>query len=503
MKPLEPGAFRTVAAEHYGTPKEVWGFRTRPESGGPVRIARRFLRANQSLLGLEGLLGALPTARTVESLGATHVILQQRHRRLRVHRAYVTLHLDRKRRVYLVKNRAIPQALLPETLEARLTAGEAERRARKALGRRGRGAHAFPMERLWFPRRDRLELAYKVRLQHDRPRREWIFYVNARTGGILSRWDNLAKTTGRACVFDPNPVAALGGHRALLTPGGRVRRPPDAAYKEVELHDLDGTGRLDGRRVRTDLTTGRVRNPSHEFCFEAHQPGFEEANAYFHIDRAIRYLEELGYRGRRRVFTAPLRVNVRASRADQSWYSPGTRSLHFGVGAVDDAEDGETIVHEFGHALQDAIVPDFGQSEEAAAMGEGFGDYLAASFFADLKPRRYRTSVMCWDAITFPDYDPPCLRRVDESWTFEEDFVEGGDEHDNGEIWSATLWDVRRALGRRRADRIIVESHFQLDGFTRFDRGARAILDADRNLYGGRHRRALERVFRKRRIGPV
>ena len=57
----------------------------------------------------------------------------------------------------------------------------------------------------------------------------------------------------------------------------------------------------------------------------------------------------------------------------------------FGTGDIDEAEDGETILHEFGHALQDAIWPDFGQSQEAAAMGEGFGDYFAASFTAEKK----------------------------------------------------------------------------------------------------------------------
>ena len=64
---------------------------------------------------------------------------------------------------------------------------------------------------------------------------------------------------------------------------------------------------------------------------------------------------------------------------------------------MDDAEDGETVLHEFGHALQDAICPDFGQSPEAAAMGEGFGDYFAGSFFAGRKPPAYRDAVMTWD----------------------------------------------------------------------------------------------------------
>jgi hypothetical protein len=52
-------------------------------------------------------------------------------------------------------------------------------------------------------------------------------------------------------------------------------------------------------------------------------------------------------------------------------------------------------------------------------------------------------------------------------------------------------------------DRVILESHFQLDGFTSFARGARAILDADRNLEGGKHETALKRIFRRRRIRPV
>jgi hypothetical protein len=98
--------------------------------------------------------------------------------------------------------------------------------------------------------------------------------------------------------------------------------------------------------------------------------------------------------------------------------------------------------------------------------------------------------------------DPPSLRRVDGRLTYA-DFDEHGDEHDNGQIWSATLWEVRKALGRETADRIILESHFQLDGFTSLVRGARAILDAERNLEGGKHQAALTRIFKRRKIGPL
>src|SRR5262245_2365308 len=90
---------------------------------------------------------------------------------------------------------------------------------------------------------------------------------------------------------------------------------------------------------------------------------------YHHVDRAIGYLESLGYRGARAIFRTPLPVNAHGTRDDNSSYSPGLRRLTLGTGGVDDAEDADIILHEFGHALQDAICPDFGQSTEAAAMG--------------------------------------------------------------------------------------------------------------------------------------
>ena len=226
--------------------------------------------------------------------------------------------------------------------------------------------------------------------------------------------------------------------------------------------------------------------------------------AYFHIDRAVRYLESLGFDGRRAIFRAPIVVNARGTRDDNSAYSPHDHSLMFGTGGVDDAEDAEIILHELGHAIQDAICPQFGQSDEAAAIGEGFGDYFAASFFAAKKLAPYRFSIGSWDSVQDPEGDPPCVRRVDSPLTYEQfDHGADADEHENGQIWSATLWDIWTTVGRDVADRIILESHSQLDGFTTFACAARAILDADRNLYRGRHSSTLREIFHRRGIGPV
>jgi hypothetical protein len=503
MHALRQGRYKIVPGNFYGTPKEVWGFRQRIPEGTPNQMARRFLAANAELLGLAGLLRKLSERALLHSLGATHVILQQSHAGIPIHRGFVTVHISRDNQVFLVKNRAVPRSMLGGEARFRITRAEARDAALHVLDAAKDTAKILKVERRWYPLGHLLRPSLRVRVQIPAPRQDEIVYVDASDASIISVHDNVAKARGIADVFNPNPVIALGDHRPLLSPGGRPRVPPEQTYERVELRDLAGNGRLDGRRVSTRPTPNRVRRANHEFLLWSDENGFEEVMTYYHLDQAIGYLEKLGFERRRAIFTERVQVNARATDEDQSWYDPGSKSLSFGTGGINDAEDAETILHEFGHALQDAICPDFGQSREAAAMGEGFGDYFAASFFAGRKKRPYIAAIMSWDAITYDDYDPPSLRRLDENVTFDDFWPEPDYEHDNGRIWSATLWDIWRSLGRRVADKIIIESHFQLDGFTTFARGARAILDADRNLYRNRHRKSLLRIFGRRRIGPV
>ena len=58
--------------------------------------------------------------------------------------------------------------------------------------------------------------------------------------------------------------------------------------------------------------------------------------------------------------------------------------IKLGKGGVDDAEDAEVILHEYGHAIQDSQqVPfGYGASLEAGSIGEGFADYWAVTVSA-------------------------------------------------------------------------------------------------------------------------
>jgi hypothetical protein len=503
---LEPGTYRVDAGRAYRSPKEIWGFREKLPRGKPLDAAREFLAANVETLGIQDALPRLALRALIRGVGATHVILQQRHERIRVHRGFVTVHISKDNEAYLVKSRAAPANQLPRGARFRLTPSKARDAALHHLESRwGQAERTKTSGRVkrWFFHKGELRPAWRVRFSMFGPREEWIVYVDADTGEVLRAWDNLALARGR--IFDPSPLVAADYKDLYDTRTDTYYAIPPATFKSRTLRRLSGAGTvLTGKHVSTSLTSPRAsaKNSGFNFDYDTENSGFLETMAYYHVDQAVQYVESLGYTGPRRLFKEPVKVNAAWDEGDDdnSVFDPVTKTLHFGVGGVPDAEDAEVILHEFGHALQDAICSDFGQSREASAIGEGFGDYLAASFFADVKPNAYRERVMSWSALRYDVWrrkPPPFLRRVDGKSKVSDFRNRRDEEHFNGQIWSRVLWDIRDALGRKAADAIIIDSHFQLDAYTRLRRAARAIIDADDNLRGG-NRQALREIFIRR-----
>src|SRR5437667_3701551 len=172
----------------------------------------------------------------------------------------------------------------------------------------------------------------------------------------------------------------------------------------MPLRDLQNTGRLDGGFATTRTTPNRVKRRNCKFLFTRQKRAFKEVMVYYHIDRVQRHIQELGFNN---VLNHPIEVNIDGRSDDNSNYSPTTKSLTFGTGGVDDAEDAEIILHEYGHAIQDDQVPGFGATDEGGAMGEGFGDFLAASFFSDVKPNEMKATIGNWYATAYSGDEPP------------------------------------------------------------------------------------------------
>jgi zinc metalloprotease ZmpB len=189
-----------------------------------------------------------------------------------------------------------------------------------------------------------------------------------------------------------------------------------------------------------------------------------------------------------------------ASRRD---YREGTGKLTitFGKGGVDDAEDAEVIVHEYGHSVQDSQVTGFGTNLESGAIGEGFSDYFAVavtSWASGVPTHTPEACVADWDSVSYTSTVPHCLRRLDGTKQYPRDLE--GEVHADGEIWSRALWDIRTDLGDTRATTLIVEAQFAFAPDTSFHDAALATVAAAQRLYGAQSARAARAAFVERGV---
>jgi Zn-dependent metalloprotease len=293
-------------------------------------------------------------------------------------------------------------------------------------------------------------------------------------------------------VFNPNPVVALrnenitdknDANQAVLNP----------AYKDVSLSFLDDSGFLRGQYARI-MNKNVASSPSGTFNYQRKDDHFEQVSAYFDITEAQKYLRSLGFTN---VNNDSQKVFTNTIPDDNSFYDPEVDEIVFGNGGVDDAEDQEVVWHELGHAIQDSQVPDFGLTEQAGAIGEGFGDYWAVTMSQPVSNGFDLPCVMDWDATSYTSGPRHCLRRTDGNKTTADI---DGEVHDDGEIWSRALWDIHKGLGRTRADKVIIESHFGYAPDTTFGAAARQVVQTARVLYGQGAADKARAAFVARRI---
>jgi len=205
------------------------------------------------------------------------------------------------------------------------------------------------------------------------------------------------------------------------------------------------TGRLAGPYV--DVQGPAPLDPLNgAFLYTRGDPRFETTMAYAHLDRLQRHFQALGFTGAAAVNAEPQNVyTLPVYGFDNSLYMGGQDFILYGNGGVDDAEDAEVILHEYGHAVHDAQVPGWGDTHEGGSMGEGFGDFLAAAYFAGSISEGFQdTCIADWDATSYSSANPPCLRRIDTAKKYPTSMT--GSVHADGEIWSGFLWDLRTLL---------------------------------------------------------
>jgi len=311
--------------------------------------------------------------------------------------------------------------------------------------------------------------------------------------------------TGQAFVFAPNPVQDLG-NQSLTDEKDADYAALQPAYRAVTLTDLDGSGFLRGRWAEIVGETGNpAYSPTNTFRFNRHDDEFEQVMGYFWITEAQRYIQSLGFGSSRQpVNMEPQRLRINQWGVDNSFATTHKDEMRLGKGGVDDAEDAEVILHEYGHAIHFDQGFQF-NSNQAGAINEGFGDYWAVTVSQVVRAQLGLPAsadpacVADWDAVSYDPTPPHCLRRVDSNLHYPEGLV--GEVHADGRIWSRALWDIRAAIGHVKADTAILESQFDFAGGT-MPALAQRVVATTQSLFGAADANAVRAVFQDRGILP-
>ena len=480
----------------WGTPTAVYGTLSEPMAVSDSS-ARQFLSTHAALLKLDPSLSGVTLAGSRATPMGQVYEFSQAADGVPVYGAELKVHFNREGRVVGLTNSAVPSAKLG-SMSHSVGAEQAVASARShvpagPVDAPESGDLPLPSTKLViYAETGTPTLAWEVILYTPGP--TWQVFVHAKTRAVLAPARDLNRyATGTGQVFLVNAVVAARDN-TLRDHNDAASAVPPSAYRSVSLLGLDGTGFLDGSYASSSATKRRVSSASETFVFDRSNDGFSETMGYYFLDYAQRYIQSLGFssvNNRQQVFS------VDRYKKDNSSYDSSKKTITYGTGGVDDAEDAEVIWHEYGHSIQDNQVPGFGTSLEAASIGEGFGDYWAGSVGAQLSGGFQDLCIADWDAISYSTTSPPCLRRLDSTKHYPEDIV--GDVHDDGEIWSAALWQIRTAIGAVKSDTVILQHHFLLTAGASFNQAANALVTAASNLhYTTREVNAIKSILQNR-----
>ncbi len=307
-----------------------------------------------------------------------------------------------------------------------------------------------------------------------------------------------AVASASALVFDPDPRTEL---QDTTLEDNSPASSFDPAYVSRTLQGVtlnNGVYSLSGQYVNITEIESPTRAPSTSttgnWTSKRGNNAFNDVVTYFHLDQNQRYIQSLGFTGSTGIIERALRVDTDGVNGDDnSHYSYGGSSdyLAFGHGGVDDNEDADVILHEYGHAIHRNINNNW-SGGDTGAMGEGFGDYWAGSYsYSTAKGKNFNPDwVMTWDGHSSSSWPGRVMNRTTAQYDHNHNYAAHSTYNGvNGdELWSTPLFQALKELmaqGRDRSemDKIILQAHFGLGSNLKMRDVANAIVNAANQLY--------------------
>jgi Zn-dependent metalloprotease len=165
----------------------------------------------------------------------------------------------------------------------------------------------------------------------------------------------------------------------------------------------------------------------------------------------------------------------------------------------DSSVDGDVVFHEFGHGISNRLIGNGTTALsgiQSGAMGEGWSDYWAITINNDGAVGEYVTNNP--NGIRRAAYTVPAATVHD---SYADVCFRGCAVHADGEVWAATLWDLRTQLGAATTDLLVLNGMKFTPERPSFLDARDGILQADQNLNGGANFCAIWVVFARHGMG--
>ncbi|MDI6767906.1 MAG: M36 family metallopeptidase [Bacteroidota bacterium] len=506
-------------------PVAIYNVNSRQYSGTPEEISRQYLHENKMLLGLKDNLEDLKIMEIKESPAGHHIGLIQNYKGIPVMRSEMVISINKQNRISMVVSGYKPNIsvnIIPGVKQE-----QALQLAKQAIDA-ANSKEVFPPRTDLVIYEDSLNifhLVWKFIIFPLEQGGEWLIVVDAHNGNILELYNTLFDyVNGKGRVFDPDPVTALQNSSLTDQDDADYYAIQPAYIDNVTLSDLNDAvssiyyvrGKY-GWSMDVKPPYDAVSTAAHPdgFRYKRNQNGFEEVNVYYFIDKQRRYIGSLGFNPTWKYLGIGSSAIAFDARGYDSYlgernagYYPVSEYMIFGVPAsyVDAGEDQSVILHEYGHALHDALIyrgtDDASTLSDTRGISEGLSDYLGISYrrstqtfpFQENKRNNWFNPEAGESILPIADAQYP------DHW--------GKWPYEKMNVWASTLMDMEyntatvpyagTRLGRDVTTKLVLTSLKYVNSSCDVLDNVNAILQADRDIYGSSHLSTLARVFYNR-----
>ena len=553
-----------VVMNDTGLPKMVFnieGTLSAPKSDQPDSIARGFLADHSAMFGLDrNQILEMKLKNEDNDQGTTFLNYEQMINGIPVFQGQVQVAVNADGQVISInEGLVIPDARINTT--PRLSESEGMQRAFLFSGRQAPASFEMMEDRLAKGERavyrnplgeSRENILSGMRIMRVGPRavlawhsyvdvgpNEWYeILVDANTGAMLYRY-NIYADVAQGTVFKVNGLGvrtleSFVGDTVINTAAGWMGASTVTTGNNVDAYldtnadnqpdAINGSGLQNGRAFSSiqdftfpftlgvDPRTQRAATVSNLFYFNnimhdfAYQLGFTESAGNFQTNNfgrggagndSVRAESQDGSGTNNANFGTP--PDGSRPRMQMFIFTRGTTNL---ADDRDSGQDGDVVLHEYGHGISNRLVGGPANTSclggtQAGAMGEGWSDYWAATFYGNGVIGEFVTNNLT-NGIRRAAYSVPA-NPVHDSYA---DLGVGGFQvHRDGEVWAATLWDLRQTLGAAIADRLVLQGMKFTPCSPSFLNARDGILMADQNLNGNANRCAIWQVFARHGMG--